>query len=54
MSKITDFAFEDVMSEAVKLFGHDAAMESCGSINQLKDWIGEDSLDKIAEELDKQ
>lgn len=54
MSKITDFAFEDIMAEAVKLYGHDALMEACGTVNQLRDWIGQDSLNKIVEEMEKQ
>lgn len=54
MSQIDDFAFEDIMQEAVKLFGHDGGMESCTNIEELTENVGDEQIERIVESLDSQ
>lgn len=54
MSKITDFAFKDVLSMAVHLFGHDEGMEGCENIEELREEIGDDGIGRIVEALDNE
>lgn len=48
---ITDYDIKEVMPVAIKLYGHDANMENCKTMEELAENIGEDQVIKCVEEL---
>lgn len=51
MSNINDYDIKEVMPIAIRLYGKDAAMESCQTMAQLAEWIGEEQVQACIAEL---
>lgn len=49
--ELSEYDFRNVMRAAVKLYGHDANMESCKDVAELVENIGSDGVPALIEEL---
>lgn len=55
MSELEQYDFQDVMRACVRLYGHDASMESCTDVQDLiENGIGESEVPRVIEELNKE
>lgn len=51
--QLNDYDLQECIKAAVRLYGSDAGMEAVQTHEELVEWIGEDEVSRVVEELNK-